>query len=74
VVHLARFAAWACSSYSGYHDNSLVYCSGTRAHCGGGEGKLDHGRDGHSEKAAAASYMGQWIIGPDARTIAQPPS
>jgi len=63
--------AWGMQFVQRYHDNSLVYGSPQA------ERLAKAAKDnaimvvmGHSEKQGGSLYMGQWIIGPDGRTIA----
>jgi nitrilase len=63
--------AWGMQFVQRYHDNSLVYGSPQA------DRLAEVAKDnnimvvmGHSEKQGGSLYMGQWIIGPDGRTIA----
>jgi nitrilase len=63
--------AWGMQFVQRYHDNSLVYGSPQADRLA--KAAKDHGIMvvmGHSEKQGGSLYMGQWIIGPDGRTIA----
>ena len=63
--------AWGMQFVQRYHDNSLVYGSPQADRLA--EAAKDNNIMvvmGHSEKQGGSLYMGQWIIGPDGRTIA----